>query len=94
VGAPNAQDILKEWIRIAARPPITTDLIEDGAKRIADICAADEFQRGLSDLLAKRKPHWLLNKKRAAPKTKEPVVAHEAVPKNSRKDKNKATPRR
>lgn len=89
LGAPNAQALLKDWARIAARNPITPDLIEKGAGGIADICASDEFQRGLSDFFAKRKPHWLPTKKRAAGRTKAATTASGA-PKPGRNHKKKA----
>jgi len=71
-GAPNAQVQIKDWLRETAGLPLTPSVIDDGAQRFAKACAAEEFQQGLADLLAKRKPHWLLKKKKAAPKTSRP----------------------
>ncbi|MHB8092035.1 MAG: enoyl-CoA hydratase-related protein [Syntrophales bacterium] len=71
-GAPNAQACLKDWLRSTAGGPITPGLCENSALRFANACAGEEFQRGLADLLAKRKPHWLLKKKKAASKTNRP----------------------
>jgi len=85
-GAPNAQAQLKAWLRTTTEIPITPGLIADAADRFADVCADEEFQVGLADLLAKRKPHWLLKKKPAAAKTN--------LPQSEKKPKATLKPRR
>jgi methylglutaconyl-CoA hydratase len=57
-GAPNAQHAAKELIDAVAGRPITAELIEYTAERIAAIRAQDEAREGLSAFLEKRKPEW------------------------------------
>jgi methylglutaconyl-CoA hydratase len=57
-GAPLAQSAAKELIDAVADRPITAELIEYTAERIAIIRAQDEAKEGLSAFLEKRKPGW------------------------------------
>ena len=57
-GAPEAQHAAKELIDAVAGRPITAELIEYTAERIAAIRAQDEAKEGLSAYLEKRKPRW------------------------------------
>ena len=57
-GAPEAQHAAKELIDAVADRPITAELIEYTAERIAAIRAQDEAREGLSAYLEKRKPGW------------------------------------
>jgi methylglutaconyl-CoA hydratase len=59
MGAPGAQHAAKELIDAIAGRPITAELIEYTAERIAVIRAQDEAQGGLSAFLEKRKPGWV-----------------------------------
>lgn len=61
-GAPHAQTAAKELIDNVAKRPITTELIESTAERIATIRAQDEAREGLSAFLEKRKPGWVPQK--------------------------------
>jgi methylglutaconyl-CoA hydratase len=67
-GGPRAQALSKEWIRTAAGAPIDSALIDDGAARIADMRASEEGQEGICSFIEKRKPTWLGQKKKSAPK--------------------------
>lgn len=57
-GAPMAQKAAKELIDAVADRPITAEMIEYTAERIAVIRAAEEAREGLSAYLEKRKPNW------------------------------------
>jgi methylglutaconyl-CoA hydratase len=57
-GGPLAQKAAKELIDAVAERPITAELIEYTAERIAVIRAQDEAREGLSAFLEKRKPGW------------------------------------
>jgi methylglutaconyl-CoA hydratase len=57
-GAPQAQHAAKELIDSVAGRPITAELIEYTAERIATIRAQDEAKEGLSAYLEKRRPGW------------------------------------
>ncbi|HKF48655.1 MAG TPA: enoyl-CoA hydratase/isomerase family protein [Terracidiphilus sp.] len=56
--APGAQKAAKELIDVVEGQPITSELIEDTAVRIAAIRAEDEAREGLSAFLEKRSPKW------------------------------------
>jgi len=56
-GGPKVQAAAKSLIADMARP-IDAGLIEDTARRIADIRATAEAREGLSAFLEKRKPRW------------------------------------
>jgi methylglutaconyl-CoA hydratase len=58
-GAPFAQRAAKELIDRVANRPVTLELIEYTAERIAAIRAQDEASEGLSAFLEKRKPAWV-----------------------------------
>jgi len=57
-GGPLAQKAAKELIDAVADRPITAELIEYTAERIAVIRAQDEAREGLNAFLEKRKPGW------------------------------------
>jgi methylglutaconyl-CoA hydratase len=75
-GGPVAQELCKEWIRAVAGVPMTLDLIKESAARLANLRASQEGREGIRSFLEKRKPAWLLKKKKtaaqkaAAPKAK------------------------
>src|SRR5271165_1625454 len=58
-GAPMAQRAAKELVDAVVDLPITAELIEYTAERIAVIRASDEAREGLSAFLEKRKPGWV-----------------------------------
>jgi methylglutaconyl-CoA hydratase len=55
---PNAQVAAKELIRHVHGRAIDESLIEETARRIAEVRASDEAREGLSAFLEKRKPDW------------------------------------
>lgn len=57
-GAPGAQRAAKELIDVVAEQPVTPELIEDTAMRIAQIRAADEAREGLNAFQQKRPAAW------------------------------------
>ncbi|MHB9097370.1 MAG: enoyl-CoA hydratase-related protein, partial [Syntrophales bacterium] len=67
-GGPRAQALSKEWIRAAADAPISPKLIADGATRLADVRASEEGREGIRSLIEKRRPAWLDQGKKQAPK--------------------------
>jgi methylglutaconyl-CoA hydratase len=71
-GSPRAQARAKDWIRTAAGVPIDSKLIDDGVARIVDVRASEEGQEGIRSFLEKRRPAWLGQKKKSAPKKKAP----------------------
>jgi methylglutaconyl-CoA hydratase len=58
-GAPAAQSAAKGLIEDVAGLPITRELMEETAVRIADIRSAPEAVEGLSAFLEKRAPDWV-----------------------------------
>ena len=62
LGAPGAQSAAKNFIDAIANRPITRDLLEDTAVRIADRRADPEAVEGLSAFLEKRSPDWVPQK--------------------------------
>jgi len=58
-GAPGAQTAAKELIDAVAERPITPELIEDTAVRIAETRAAEEAREGLTAFLEKRRAGWV-----------------------------------
>lgn len=48
----------KELVRAVSRGPIDESMIEDSARRIADIRTSEEGREGVSAFLGKRKPAW------------------------------------
>jgi methylglutaconyl-CoA hydratase len=67
-GGPVAQALSKEWIRAVAGVPITPDLVKDSAARLAEVRASEEGREGIRSFIEKRKPSWLLKKKKTATK--------------------------
>ncbi|MDH5629212.1 MAG: enoyl-CoA hydratase/isomerase family protein [Gammaproteobacteria bacterium] len=57
--SPKAVMATKELIKLVNRQPINEKLMEQTAKRIADIRASDEGKEGVSAFLEKRKPDWI-----------------------------------
>ncbi|MEH6824988.1 MAG: enoyl-CoA hydratase/isomerase family protein [Motiliproteus sp.] len=57
--SPCALKAAKELIYAVSSKPISADVIEDTASRIADIRVSTEGQEGLSAFLEKRKPNWI-----------------------------------
>lgn len=62
LGAPGAQSASKNLIDAVAKRPITRELLEDTAVRIADRRADPEAFEGLSAFLEKRSPDWVPQK--------------------------------
>ena len=58
-GAPLAQLAAKDLIHAVAGQPITSDLIEDTAHRIANVRSTPEACEGLAAFLEKRSPYWV-----------------------------------
>ncbi len=56
---PRALGECKALIRAVAGRPVTDELVEDTAARIARVRASDEGREGMSAFLDKRKPSWL-----------------------------------
>jgi methylglutaconyl-CoA hydratase len=57
--SPAAVRECKRLVQDVAHAPITADLREDTARRIADIRASSEGREGVQSFLNKRKPGWL-----------------------------------
>jgi methylglutaconyl-CoA hydratase len=49
----------KELVFAVSQKPIDTALIQDSARRIADIRVSEEGQEGLAAFLQKRAPNWI-----------------------------------
>lgn len=62
-GAPGAQNAAKELVDAVANRPITPELIENTAMRIASIRAGEEAREGLNAYLEKRPAAWTRNPK-------------------------------
>jgi methylglutaconyl-CoA hydratase len=58
-GAPNAQHAAKNLIDAVAHQPITLDLIENTAVRIATLRSEPEAREGLNAFLEKRSAKWV-----------------------------------
>jgi methylglutaconyl-CoA hydratase len=58
---PMAARACKRLVQDMAGLPITPELREETARRIADIRASDEGREGVQSFLQKRKPSWLTN---------------------------------
>lgn len=70
-GAPGAHAVTKDLIRSVAGQPLTSELLEDMAVRIATARASEEGKEGVGAFLEKRSPAWLRAAKQAArPKKK------------------------
>jgi methylglutaconyl-CoA hydratase len=59
-GSPAAITKIKDLIRAVASRPIDEPLIEDTAKRIADIRVSPEGKEGIAAFLGKRKAAWIV----------------------------------
>src|SRR5262245_16122522 len=63
-GAPEAMRKIKDLIRAVSRGgPVSDELIDDTAQRIAEIRVSPEGKEGIGSFLEKRKPAWLPAKK-------------------------------
>lgn len=58
-GGPNAQAAATDLIRAVANKPVTDDVVDDTARRIATLRATPEAREGLSAFLDKRLPAWM-----------------------------------
>lgn len=58
LGAPQAQAASKALIRAVSHQPVTDELVEDTARRIAHARATEEAKEGLAAFLEKRPPSW------------------------------------
>lgn len=67
---PKAMAAAKQLIPLCAHAAIDQRMLDETARRIADIRATPEGQEGLSAFLEKRKPHWVKPKKSSNRKTK------------------------
>jgi methylglutaconyl-CoA hydratase len=70
---PVAQREAKELIRAVAARPVTSELIQDTADRIAKVRASPEGREGVGAFLDKRRASWV-------PPDPDPVVPPEALP--------------
>lgn len=57
-GGPLAQAAATDLIRAVANRPVDAEVIEDTARRIAELRATSEAKEGLSAFLEKRSPRW------------------------------------
>lgn len=58
-GGPAAQAATKDLIRTVSENPLSRELLEETARRIAEARASDEGKEGVRAFLEKRKPAWL-----------------------------------
>ena len=58
LGGPQAQAAAKMLIRVVANQPVTDELVEETARRIANARATEEAKEGLAAFLEKRPPGW------------------------------------
>ena len=58
-GGPNAQAAATDLIRAVANKPVTDEVVDDTARRIATLRATPEAREGLSAFLEKRPPAWM-----------------------------------
>jgi len=63
---PKAMLAVKKLIARTAHSPIDQDIVEDTARRLAELRATPEAQEGLSAFLEKRSPAWLTPPAKAA----------------------------
>jgi len=70
---PVAQREAKELIRAVANRPVTSELIQDTAERIAKLRASPEGREGIAAFLEKRRASWV-------PPDPDPVVPPEPLP--------------
>jgi methylglutaconyl-CoA hydratase len=57
-GGPQALDKIKNLIRFVSSGPVSDEMIEDTATRIAEIRVSPEGREGIASFLEKRKPAW------------------------------------
>jgi methylglutaconyl-CoA hydratase len=57
-GGPQALDRIKNLIRFVSSGPVSDEMIEDTAARIAEIRVSPEGREGIASFLEKRKPAW------------------------------------
>ena len=57
--SPAAQREAKDLVRAVADRPVTSDLIQDTAERIARVRSSPEGREGVAAFLEKRKPSWI-----------------------------------
>lgn len=57
--SPDAMAECKELIRAVSSRPLSAEVIEDTARRIARVRATDEAREGIAAFLEKREPDWL-----------------------------------
>lgn len=69
---PKAMAAAKKLIPLSAHVGIDQQLLDETARRIADIRATPEGQEGLTAFLEKRKPNWVEPKQRSAKKSRKP----------------------
>ena len=62
-GGPSSQAAAKALIRDLTGRPIDTEVIEETARRIADVRAGQEAREGIAAFLEKRKPSWVNSRK-------------------------------
>ena len=60
-GGPLAQAASADLIRAVANRPVTAELIDETAHRIAQLRATPEAKEGLTAFLEKRSPAWIKN---------------------------------
>lgn len=60
-GGPNAQAAATDLIRAVANKPVTDDVVDDTARRIATLRATPEAREGLSAFLDKRQAAWMVS---------------------------------
>jgi methylglutaconyl-CoA hydratase len=71
--SPAAQREAKDLIRAVADRPVTSELIQDTAERIARVRASPEGREGVGAFLDKRKPSWV-------PPAPEAILPDESLP--------------
>lgn len=70
---PHSQRESKELIRAVSSRPVTSEVVQDTAERIAKLRASPEGREGIGAFLEKRRPSWV-------PPDPEPVVPPEPLP--------------
>lgn len=60
-GGPNAQAAATDLIRAVANKPVSDDVVDDTARRIATLRATPEAREGLSAFLDKRQAAWMVS---------------------------------
>ena len=80
-GGPEAQALAKEWIRTVAGAPITSDLVEESATRLAAVRTSKEGREGIRSILAKPQPGMARSNKKDRRQKEGPIQnqAHEVT---------------